>query len=198
MLVDDFKAKIVKSGKGKADYGYIRIFKFSMEEPEAFVEEFKRLLSCLPANGLIIDVRDNPGGKIVAAERLLQLLTSRRPIEPERLYFVNTPRTLELCELQAQGYDLFSWIPSIARAMETGATFSASFPISSEADYCNDLEQVYRGPVVLVTNALSYSAAEFFAAGFQDHRIGTILGVGQCDRGGWSSCQGLRYAPQVF
>jgi C-terminal processing protease CtpA/Prc len=177
VLVDDFKAKIVKSGKGKVDYGYIRIFKFSMEQPEAFVEEFKRLLTCLPVNGLIIDVRDNPGGKIVAAERLLQLLTSRRPIEPERLYFVNTPRTLELCELQAQGYDLFSWIPSIARAMETGATFSASFPISSEADYCNDLEQVYRGPVVLVTNALSYSAAEFFAAGFQDHRVGTIVGV---------------------
>jgi hypothetical protein len=79
--------------------------------------------------------------------------------------------------LQAKGYDLSSWIPSIARAMETGATFSASFPISSEANYCNDLEQVYRGPVVLVTNALTYSAAEFFAAGFQDHRIGTILGA---------------------
>lgn len=175
VMVDDFKAKIVKSGQ--VEYGYIRIFKFSMEEPEAFVQEFKRLLSCLPANGLIIDVRDNPGGKIVAAERILQLLTPRRPIEPERLYFINTPRTLELCELQAKSYDLFSWIPSITRAMETGATFSASFPINSEADYCNDLEQVYRGPVVLVTNALTYSAAEFFAAGFQDHRIGTILGA---------------------
>jgi hypothetical protein len=177
VMVDDFKAKIVKSGKRQVEYGYIRIFKFSMEEPEAFLQEFKRLLGCLPANGLIIDVRDNPGGKIVAAERILQLLTPRRPIEPERLYFINTPRTLELCELQAKGYDLFSWVPSITRAMETGATFSASFPISSEADYCNDLEQAYRGPVVLVTNALTYSAAEFFAAGFQDHSIGTILGA---------------------
>jgi C-terminal processing protease CtpA/Prc len=177
VMVDDFKAKIVKRGRREVEYGYIRIFKFSMEEPEAFVQEFKRLLSCLPTNGVIIDVRDNPGGKIVAAERILQLLTPRRPIEPERLYFINTPRTLELCQLQAKGYDLFSWIPSIARAMETGATFSASFPINSEADYCNDLEQVYRGPVVLVTDALTYSAAEFFAAGFQDHHIGTILGV---------------------
>jgi hypothetical protein len=177
MMVDDFNARIITDKKRKLDYGYIRIFKFSMEEPEAFVEEFKRLLGCLPPNGLIIDVRDNPGGKIVAAERLLQLLTSRRPIEPERLYFINTPRTLELCELQAKSYDLFSWIPSIARAIETGATFSASFPIDSSADYCNDLEQAYHGPVVLVTNALTYSAAEFLAAGFQDHRIGTILGA---------------------
>ena len=177
VMVDDFNAKIVKGGKTQVEYGYIRIFKFSMEEPEAFVQEFKRLLGCLPPNGLIIDVRDNPGGKIVAGERILQLLTPRRPIEPERLYFINTPRTLELCELQAKSYDLFPWIPSIARAMETGATFSASFPISSDADYCNDLEQAYRGPVILVTNALTYSAAEFFAAGFQDHRIGTILGA---------------------
>jgi C-terminal processing protease CtpA/Prc len=177
VLPDDFKVKIIKGGKGQIEYAYIRIFKFSQEKPEAFVQEFKRLLGSLPANGLIIDVRDNPGGKIMAAERLLQLLTPRRPIEPERLYFINTPLTLKLCELQATGYDLFSWIPSIGRAMETGATFSASFPISSAADYCNDLEQVYRGPVVVVTNALTYSAAEFFSAGFQDHHIGTILGV---------------------
>jgi hypothetical protein len=177
VMVDDFKAKTVRSRKDHVEYGYIRIFKFSMDDPEGFVKEFQRLLVCFPENGMIIDVRDNPGGKIVAAERILQLLTPRRPIEPERLYFINTPRTLELCELQAKGYDLFSWIPSIERAMETGATFSASFPINSGADYCNDLEQAYRGPVVLVTNALSYSAAEFFAAGFQDHRIGTILGI---------------------
>jgi hypothetical protein len=148
-----------------------------MDDPEGFVREFERLLGRMPKNGLIIDVRDNPGGKIVAAERILQLLTSRRPIEPERLYFINTPRTLQLCELQAKGYDLFSWIPSIVRAMETGATFSASFPINSEPDYCNDRKQAYGGPVILVTNALSYSAAEFFAAGFQDHHIGTVLGT---------------------
>ena len=29
----------------------------------------------------------------MAAEQILQLLTLRRPIEPERLYFINTPRT---------------------------------------------------------------------------------------------------------
>jgi hypothetical protein len=175
VMVDDFRAEIVK--RARVQYGYLRLFKFSMDDPEGFVREFERLLGCFPENGLIIDVRDNPGGKIVAAERILQLLTPRRPIEPERLYFINTPRTLKLCELQAKGYDLFSWIPSMVRAVETGATFSASFPINSRADYCNDLAQTYRGPVVLVTNALSYSAAEFFAAGFQDHRIGTILGI---------------------
>ena len=115
----------------------------------------------------------------MAAERILQLLTLRRPIEPERLYFINTPLARSSwCKLQAAGYDLFSWIPSIARAMETGATFSASFPINSEADYCNDLRTGIPWPGGLtVTNALTYGAAEFFAAGFPDHHIETILSV---------------------
>mgnify|MGYP001212172563 CR=1 FL=1 len=34
-----------------------------------------------------------------------------------------------------------------------------------------------RNPVVLITDALCYSTTDIFAAGFQDHHIGTILGV---------------------
>ena len=177
IMVDHFRAEVHKRKNGRGEFGYIRIFKFPAEHPRPFVKEFERLLGQLPANGLVIDVRDNPGGKILAAEQLLQLLTSRRPIVPERLYFINTPLTLRLCQLQAKGYDLGSWISSIERSMETGATFSAGFPISSRPNYCNEFGQVFHGQVVLVTSALSYSAAEFFAAGFQDHRIGTVLGV---------------------
>jgi hypothetical protein len=61
VMVDDFKAKIVKIGESEVGYGYISIFRFTMEETEAFLQEFKGSLSCLPANGVIIDVRDNPG-----------------------------------------------------------------------------------------------------------------------------------------
>ena len=49
---------------------------------------------------------------------------------------------------------------------------------------CNAVGQRYYGPVVLITNALSYSATEFFAAGFQDHDIGTILGTDESTGGG--------------
>jgi C-terminal processing protease CtpA/Prc len=37
--------------------------------------------------------------------------------------------------------------------------------------------------VIVVTNALSYSAAEFFAAGFQDHG-GKVLGIDETTGGG--------------
>jgi hypothetical protein len=36
---------------------------------------------------------------------------------------------------------------------------------------------VYQGPVVLITDARCYSATDIFAAGFQDHKIGPVLGV---------------------
>jgi C-terminal processing protease CtpA/Prc len=37
--------------------------------------------------------------------------------------------------------------------------------------------QLYHGPVVLITDALCYSATDIFTAGFQDHQIGPVLGV---------------------
>jgi hypothetical protein len=42
---------------------------------------------------------------------------------------------------------------------------------------CNSVGQRYSGPVVLITDALCYSTTDIFAAGFQDHGIGPILGV---------------------
>ena len=56
------------------------------------------------------------------------------------------------------------------------ATYSGGFPISDPTE-CNALGQKYFGPVVLVTDALCYSTTDIFAAGFQDHEIGPVLGV---------------------
>jgi hypothetical protein len=72
--------------------------------------------------------------------------------------------------------DLSSWTKSVLDAVETGASFSTGFPIAS-ADDANDRGQGYYGPVVLVTDARCYSATDIFAAGFQDHGIGPVLGV---------------------
>jgi hypothetical protein len=47
----------------------------------------------------------------------------------------------------------------------------------------NKVGRIYAGPVLVITNALSYSAAEFFAACFQDHG-GIILGVDDTTGGG--------------
>jgi hypothetical protein len=179
VMPEIFTAREITTEYGK--FGHIRIWSFdSPSDSDAFVNEFVRLAELLPQDGLIVDVRDNGGGYITAGEQLLQVLTPHM-IKPEGLQFINTAWTLKMCELHApsttlEDFDLSPWIPSLRRGAETGATFSASFPIS-EPEKCNEIGQRYWGPVVLITSARCYSTTDMFAAGFQDHNIGPILGV---------------------
>jgi cytosine/adenosine deaminase-related metal-dependent hydrolase len=173
-----FRAMPVTTSSGT--FGYIRIFSFNVNSDQVFVDEFVRLVKQLPQNGLIIDVRGNGGGLIYAAERLLQVLTPER-IEPQRAQFINSALNLQICRKHHpsqlfQGFDLGEWIPSIEQSVTTGATYSLGFPITSPA-MCNDIGQQYFGNVVLITDALCYSATDIFAAGFEDHNIGPILGI---------------------
>ena len=164
-------------GSGERKVGYIRLFDFDVDDHRLFVEEFKRVITAedFPQDGLIIDVRGNPGGRIRAGERLLQLFTARR-IKPELFEFINTPLNLEICRTAPKGMGLARWADSIGVAVATGATYSMGFPLTSEA-MANDIGQVYYGPVLLITDALSYSTTDMFAAGFQDNEVGEILGT---------------------
>lgn len=169
-----FRARAVETSDGT--FGYIRIYTFNVDSDDQFVAEFIRLAELLPQNGLIIDVRGNGGGLIFASERLLQVLTPHH-IRPEPVQFINTPLTYELCRRYSQEpIDLSPWAESIKRAVETGAIFSRGFPITPE-EACNSIGQKYLGPVILITDALCYSATDIFAGGFQDHKIGPILGT---------------------
>jgi hypothetical protein len=173
---DIFTAKKVSTPSGT--FAYLRIRTFNHWPPEEFVAEFLRLITALPQCGLIIDVRGNGGGVIMNGEMILQTLTPHT-IEPEPVQFINTPRNLEICcrnGPQSKWADLSSWQESIAQALQTGAVFSAGFPIS-DPEVCNEIGQRYFGPVILITDALCYSTTDIFAAGFQDHSIGTVLGT---------------------
>lgn len=193
IMPDVFSARSVTVG-GRS-FAYIRIYTFNVPADEPFVREFIRLIELpeMPKDGLILDVRGNGGGLIWAGERLLQLLTPKT-IEPCRVQFINTSQTQRLCELAAF---LKQWTPSLSRALETGAAFSVAFPIT-EPERCNDIGQRYYGPVVLITDALCYSTTDIFAAGFQDHEIGTILGVDNNTGAGGANVWELDNIRRVF
>jgi C-terminal processing protease CtpA/Prc len=161
----------------RREFGYVRLYSFDVDDPDQFVREFAKLISSphFPQEGLIIDVRGNGGGKIRAGERLLQLFTPR-PIKPELFEFLNTPLNLEICRMAPKRWHLDRWADSIAESVVTGAMYSSGFPLNSERA-CNDIGQKYHGPVVLITDALSYSTTDMFAAGFQDNEIGEVLGT---------------------
>jgi cytosine/adenosine deaminase-related metal-dependent hydrolase/C-terminal processing protease CtpA/Prc len=172
------KARVRSTAQG--DVGHLRIYTFLVPNAREFVSEIVRVLDALPEDGLVLDVRGNGGGNIWAAERLLQVFTPR-PVEPEPAQFATSPLVLAICRANAPsvvlpGLDLAEWQDSIAQAVETGATYSNGFPITGRVD-ANDTGQRYHGPVVLVTDARCYSATDIFAAGFQDHAIGPVLGT---------------------
>ena len=158
--------------------GYIRLFSFDVADAWRFRRTFASLITKegFPQDGLILDVRGNPGGNIRAAESLLQLFTPNT-IEPESFEFLNTPLNFQICKSAPDDWDLQRWVPSIGDSVLTGATYSAGFPLTLGA-LCNGIGQVYYGPVVLITDALSYSATDIFAAGFQDNEVGPVLGTG--------------------
>lgn len=172
-----FRARPVTTPSG--EFGHLRIFTFSVDDPDAFLKEFVRLAALLPQNGLIVDVRDNGGGHIFASEFLLQTMTPRR-IEPEPVQFLSTPLNLRICRRHADDptgqIDLGPWFPSLDSSTETGQAFSCAHTITPVAG-ANAVGQTYHGPVVLVTDARCYSATDIFAAGWADHDLGPILGV---------------------
>jgi hypothetical protein len=139
-----------------------------------------------------LDIRGNGGGLILAAEGALRLLTAQ-PIAPQQAQFINTPLNLKLCERNADdrpdGARLGCWTPSIRNAVRTGSIYSSGFPITDPV-WLNQIEQAYDGPAALITDALCYSSSDIFAAGFQDHAIGPVIGVhGNTGAGGanvWS------------
>jgi hypothetical protein len=169
---DELKARIVDTPSGT--FGHLRIFTFHMQDQdiEGFVNEVARVLSVLPPEGLVLDVRGNGGGYVIAAEFLLQLLSPRRVV-PEPFQFVSSPSTTGLARAVA---DYEGWRASLEEAVTTASAYSTAFSLYP-ADVVNSVGQVYQGPVVLVTDAQCYSACDIFAAGFQDHEIGPVLGV---------------------
>jgi C-terminal processing protease CtpA/Prc len=171
LLPDVLQFRTVPGPDG--DLGYIRIRTFRVANLDVYMAEVQRILALLPQNGLIIDVRGNGGGVIPAGEFLLQLFTPRT-IEPSRLHFINTQMTNEVTT--KRGYE--PWHKSIDEAVETGTPFSDGLPLVPEyADMCNEVGQRYHGPVALLTDALCYSTTDIFAAGFQDHAIGPVIGT---------------------
>ena len=169
---NELKVRMVDTPDGT--FAHLRIFTFHMQDGkiDTFINEVARLLTTLPTNGLILDVRGNGGGYVIAAEYLLQFLTPR-PITPEPFQFVTTPGTAKLASTVP---DYQPWQSSLDEAVITGAAYSTPVPLYPATEI-NHVGQLYQGPIVLVTDAQCYSACDIFAAGFQDHEIGPVLGV---------------------
>lgn len=168
--------------KSHGTFGYLRIWTFDVRHPARFADEVARILRRLPAAGLVVDLRSNPGGVVDAAERLFQLFTDRR-VEPARFACRATRAMADIAEADGNGADLADWAGSLRTALDLGEEFSQHLPIA-DPDLCNGMERAYHGPVVAVVDANTYSCGDLFAAGVVDHGIGRVVAVGAATGGG--------------
>jgi hypothetical protein len=176
-------------------FGYLRIWTFDVEHTSRFIDATTDLLRELPATGLIIDLRSNPGGVIDVAERMLQLFTDRT-IEPARFACRATPAMVDITGADGNGADLADWAGSTRAAIDLGEEFSQHLPIT-DPESCNDVGRVYTGPVIAIVDANTYSCGDLFAAGIVDHGIGGIVSIGAATGAGganvWTSDE-VQYA----
>lgn len=150
--------------------GYLRIFTFQADNPTQFVSTIAGILSTLPQDRLIIDIRGNPGGNILAGQKLVALLAGGRMPGMAPIAFRNSTQTLALTSLPP----LVPWHPSIRLQTSTGLGFSQAFSITP----LDDLPPYrYPGRMLLIIDALSYSTSDFFAADFVDNNLGPVIGV---------------------
>jgi hypothetical protein len=177
--VESLRARRVETSSGT--FGHLRVSSFQ-GRPEAFLETFRQALAAMSPDGLILDVRGCEDGVIPTGEQLLQLLTPGE-IEPQRFQFRVTDLVLRLVRTHAA---LAAWRDAVETAARRSETYSAGRPLTPP-EQANRVGQQYRGPVVLVVDALTYSTAEMLAAGFQDHGIGPVLGTARCTGGGGAS-----------
>jgi hypothetical protein len=203
-------ASLQVNGAPEARLGYLRIKSFSegSDAPGStgrLVKEARRILALLDEaapDGLILDIRSNPGGDIEAAERMLQMLTPL-PITPENFHFANSRVMLDVLRDVRDGLARKRLTTAEQERLEEARlefgpwlddADADPYPLNPERltsgqpltdpDSCNDIGQVYHGPVLLLADAFTYSAADIFAAGFEDHEIGFIYGKDGSTGGG--------------
>ena len=125
---DNVSARVVPiAGR---DYGYLRFWSFELSDDDGFLAEVVRLLGELPQDGLIIDLRGNPGGLIWAAERLLQLFTPSQ-ISPTRFSIIASDLTRAMTDAPQNRRSLSPWRRTLLDAIGTGEVYSQSVPITA-------------------------------------------------------------------
>ncbi len=158
---DIIKSQSVKNKYIEKDYGYVRITQFQEHTGEDLA---KALISLQkenkgPFKGLVLDLRNNPGGLLDAAVGVsaaflpkdkLVVYTEGR-VEDSKMKLTSNPR---------------------------------DYARRGKPDYLRNVPEDFKNtPMVVLLNAGSASASEIVAGALQDHKRATILGVTSFGKG---------------
>lgn len=158
---DIIKTQSVKNKYIEKDYAYVRITQFQEHTGEDLA---KALISLQkqnkgPFKGLVLDLRNNPGGLLNAAVGVSAAFL------PKDKLIVYTEGRVEDSKMQLK-----------ANARD--------YAPRGRSDYLRSVPEDYKNtPMVVLLNAGSASASEIVAGALQDHKRATILGVTSFGKG---------------
>lgn len=155
------KTQSVKNKYIEKDYGYVRITQFQ----EHTGEDLAKTLTALhtqnkgPLKGLVLDMRNNPGGLLDAAVGVSAAFLPKNDLV----------------------------VYTEGRVADSKMRLSAN-PIDyarrGKGDYLKNVPESYKKtPIVVLVNSGSASASEIVAGALQDHKRATILGVQSFGKG---------------
>lgn len=148
------QSRSVKSALLGSGYGYIRITHFSQRTADSMLTALAEMVrqSGGGLKGVLLDLRDNPGGLLKAAVAVSSVFL------PEDTLVVYT---------QAAAAE---------SRMRLRTSEGQSLP-ASQAQYLKQPADLKNLPLVVLVNSGSASAAEIVAGALQDHRRATVAGT---------------------
>ncbi len=187
---------------GNFNIGFIRIPSFDPADEGAALQQFQGEMAYFQANtsGLVIDVMDNGGGDLCYTNNLLQFLFPK-PFQSIGLSVRATEFWVEnfeneLIDAEFGGADqgtidtLAGYLNEVEQALAQPRGMTGPLPVCSvgltypPATDGNGNNLAYSGPILLLTNNFTGSAAETFGATLQDDKRATVYGIRTSGGGG--------------
>jgi carboxyl-terminal processing protease len=146
--VQSVKSKLIEPG-----YGWVRVSQFQESTAEHLVRHLGKLYKAGPMKGLVLDLRNDPGGLLHSAvavssaflpAKSLVVATDGRTEDAKKKFYATTDDYMRDGE-----NDVLKGLPASARAV----------------------------PMVVLVNAGSASASEIVAGALQDHKRATVMGT---------------------
>lgn len=180
---------------GDATVGFIRIGTFAPASVTTAVNQFRAEIAEFQnsTSALVIDIMNNNGGSPCYAETLVGHLSSS-PFWAAAAWYRASQFWVRNFEQNTAFYRATAprgWEPLVTEIYENAmrsayqkGEYAGVFPVCGASLTALPADLIYRKPVVLLTNELSFSAADRFAALFQDAKRGPILGQRTSGLGG--------------
>lgn len=153
IMRDVIRVQSVKSKMLDNGYGYVRITQFQEHTGEYLVKAINKLQAEKPLKGLVLDLRNDPGGLLNGAVAVSAAFL------PQNTLVVSTDGRTE----------------DSRRKLVASAD---DYLRNKEKDYLRDLTPAAKSvPMVVVVNGGSASASEIVAGALQDHGRAKVLGT---------------------